>query len=64
MKSQIRLASLTAVALTLFLATAPLQAYPRDRGDRDRPTIVRIIKKIVKFFGIVPLDDFPTPPKP
>jgi hypothetical protein len=66
MKSRSRFSSITAAALALFILTAPLSAYPRDRGDRDRDfsPIVRIIKKISKFFGIQAHDDFPGPPKP
>lgn len=65
MKSRSRFASITALALTVAVLTAPLSAFPRQRDrDRDQPPIIRIIKKITKFFGIQPNEDFPMPPKP
>jgi hypothetical protein len=65
MKTRTRITSITAVALSLFILTAPLSAFPRERDrDRDNPPIIRIIKKLSKFFGIVPNNDFPSPPKP
>lgn len=66
MKLRSRFSSLTAVALTLAILSAPLSALPRDRGDRDRdqPPLIRIIKKVSKFFGIQPNQDLPSPPKP
>jgi hypothetical protein len=66
MKSRSRFTSITAAALALLILAAPLSAYPRDHGDRDRDKtpIIRFIKKITKFFGISPNEDFPSPPKP
>jgi hypothetical protein len=58
-----------AAALTLVfcLAGAPL-AYGkafREGADPDPgERIVRVVKKIKKFFGISTLDDFPEPPRP
>ena len=66
MKSRFNRSSITALALTVFILSAPLSALPRDGGDRDRnqPPIVRIIKQIARFFGIHTLEELPTPPKP
>jgi len=64
MKTRSRLASITAVVLTLCIVTTSVSASPRDRGDHERPSIIKIIKKIAKAFGIHAEEDFPAPPKP
>jgi hypothetical protein len=66
MKSRSRFSSITAAALAFAILAAPLSALPRHRDDRDReyPQIVRIIKKISKYFGISSNEDLPGPPKP
>lgn len=56
-----------ALILVFCLAGAPLaSAKPFREGSDPDPgeRVVRVIKKVKKFFGISTLDDFPEPPRP
>jgi hypothetical protein len=53
--------------LVFCLAGTPLaSAKPFREGADPDPgeRVVRVVKKIKKFFGISTLDDFPEPPRP
>jgi hypothetical protein len=66
MKVYSRRAAATLLAATLSLSSLSLAAASqereigRDKGDR----VIRIVKKLQKFFGITTHEDLPTPPKP
>jgi len=64
MKTRSRFASITAVVIALFVITTPVSALSHDRGDRERPSIIKIIKKIANVFGIQADEDLPGPPRP
>jgi hypothetical protein len=50
--------SFAVLSLSLYATPAPRN---RDRGDRDDPVLVRVVKRIVQ---IVRIFDEPTVPKP
>jgi len=50
--------------LTFGLIAAPASAMPRDGGPRRDDPIVRVIKQLLKHFGISTLADELGQPKP
>ena len=56
----------SALCLTVILSAAPAIAAPsRDNSfDRERAPIVRILKRIAKFFGLTPTSEMPVGPVP
>lgn len=65
MKNHVRRVAAAVLVAVLYLHIAPVAAAAPRNSDRDVPSsIVRVIQKLQKLFGISSNHDLPQPPRP